>query len=140
MLVPQLCPTLYDPKDYQPTRLLSPWNSPGKNTGVGTHPLLQEIFLTQGSNPGLQCFRQILYHQSHQGLLDTIIKRKEGIHFLNHLVISEVPIARYFTDFAVFVHIFPVMKSELSLTIGMNWDHLSANSQYQFFKDCVGWF
>ena len=34
-----------------PTRLLCPWNSPGKNTGVGCHALLQRIFPTQGSNP-----------------------------------------------------------------------------------------
>ena len=33
-------------------RLLYPWNSPGKNTGVGGHSLLQGIFLAQGSNPG----------------------------------------------------------------------------------------
>ena len=33
-----------------PTRLLCPWNYPGKNTGVGSHSLLQEIFPTQGSN------------------------------------------------------------------------------------------
>ena len=33
-----------------PTRLLSPWISPGKNSGVGYHALLQEIFLTWGSN------------------------------------------------------------------------------------------
>ena len=31
-------------------RLLCPWDSPGKNTGVGCHFLLQKIFLTQGSN------------------------------------------------------------------------------------------
>ena len=31
-------------------RLLCPWNSPGKNTGVGSHPLFQGIFLTQGLN------------------------------------------------------------------------------------------
>ena len=35
-----------------PTRLLCPWDSPGKNTGVGCHFLLQGIFPTQGSNPG----------------------------------------------------------------------------------------
>ena len=35
------------------TRLLSPWDSPGKNTGVGCYALLQGIFPTQGSNPGL---------------------------------------------------------------------------------------
>ena len=37
----------------QSARLLCPWNSPGKNTVVGSHSLLQGIFLTQGSNPGL---------------------------------------------------------------------------------------
>ena len=37
----------------QPTRLLYPWNSPDKDTGVGCHSLLQGIFLTQGSNPHL---------------------------------------------------------------------------------------
>ena len=44
-----------------PARLLSPWDSPGKNTGVGCHALLQGVFLTQGSNPGLLHCRQILY-------------------------------------------------------------------------------
>ena len=40
---------------------------PGKNTGVGSHPLLQGIFPTQGSSLGLPHCRQILYHLSHQG-------------------------------------------------------------------------
>ena len=35
-----------------PARLLCPWDSPGKNTGVGCRALLQGIFPTQGSNPG----------------------------------------------------------------------------------------
>ena len=38
-----------------------------KNTGVGCHLLLQGVFLTQGSNPGLLHRRQILYCLSHQG-------------------------------------------------------------------------
>ena len=42
-------------------------DSPGKNTGVGCHALLQGIFPSQGSNPGLLHCRQILYHLSHQG-------------------------------------------------------------------------
>ena len=42
-------------------------DSPGKNTGVGSHSLLQGIFPTRGSNPGLLHCRQILYHLSHQG-------------------------------------------------------------------------
>ena len=37
-----------------------------QNTGVGCHFLLQRIFPTQGSNPGLPHFRQTLYHLSHQ--------------------------------------------------------------------------
>ena len=66
-LVTQSCPTLCDPMDLKPTRLLCPWNSPGKNTGVGCHALLQEIFPIQGSNPGLLHYRRILYRLSHQG-------------------------------------------------------------------------
>ena len=45
----------------------SPWNSPGKNTEVGCHFLLQGVFPTQGLNPGLLHCRQTLYHLSHQG-------------------------------------------------------------------------
>ena len=41
------------PHGLYPARLLCPWDSPGKNTGVGCHVLLQGIFLTQGSNPHL---------------------------------------------------------------------------------------
>ena len=57
----------FRPHGLQPTRLLYPWDSPGKNTGVGCHFLLQQIFPTQGSNPGLPHCRQTLYHLSHQG-------------------------------------------------------------------------
>jgi len=49
------------------TRLLCPWDSPGKNTGVGCHVLLQGIFPTQGLNPDLPHCGWILYHLSHQG-------------------------------------------------------------------------
>ena len=45
-----------------PSRLLCPWDSPGKNTGVGSHSLLQGIFPTQGENPGLLIGRRILHH------------------------------------------------------------------------------
>ena len=58
------------PHGLYPTRLLSPWDSPGKNTRVSCHFLLQGIFLTQGSNSHLLCLlhcRWIPYHLSHQG-------------------------------------------------------------------------
>ena len=47
--------------------LYSPWNSLGQNTGVGSLSLLQGIFPTQGLNPGLLHYRQILYQLSHKG-------------------------------------------------------------------------
>ena len=46
---------------------VTPWNSPGQNTGVGSLSLLQGIFSDHGSNPGLPHCRQILYQLSHQG-------------------------------------------------------------------------
>ena len=55
------------PHKWQPTRPPCPWDSPGKNTGVGCHFLLQGIFPTQGSNLGLLHCRQILYQLSPQG-------------------------------------------------------------------------
>ena len=53
------------PYGLKPVRLLSLWNSLGKNTGVGHHALLQGIFLTQGLNLGLLYYRHILL--SHWG-------------------------------------------------------------------------
>ena len=50
----------------QPHGLHRPWNSPGQKTEVGSRSLLQGIFPTQGSNPGLLHCRRILYQLSHQ--------------------------------------------------------------------------
>ena len=51
----------------RPHGLYSPWNFPGQNTGVGSLSLLQGIFPTQGSNPGLLHCRRILNQLSHKG-------------------------------------------------------------------------
>ena len=60
--VTQICLILCDPLG-----LYSPWNSPGQNTGGGSHSLLQGIFPTQGSSPGLPHCRWLLNQLSHQG-------------------------------------------------------------------------
>ena len=65
VLVAQLCPILCYPMDYSLQAPLS-MDSPGRNTGVGNHFLLQRIFPIQGQNPGLLYCRQILYCLSHQ--------------------------------------------------------------------------
>ena len=61
---------LFATRGLQPTGLLCPQDSPGKNTGVGCHFLLRGIFPTQESNlnlPHLLHCRQILYPLSHLG-------------------------------------------------------------------------
>ena len=62
MLITSLCTRaqplrvrLSTTRGLQPSRLLCPWDSPGKNTGVGGRSLLQGILLTQGPNPSLHC-------------------------------------------------------------------------------------
>ena len=68
VLVAQPCLTLCNPiHGLYPARLLCPWDSRGRNSQVGCYFLLQGIFLTQGSNPGLLLCRWILYCLSHQG-------------------------------------------------------------------------
>ena len=66
-LVTHLCLTLWDPLDWSLLGSCVRGDSAGKNTGVGSHALLQGIFPTQGLNSGLPNFRQIIYHLSHQG-------------------------------------------------------------------------
>ena len=56
----QSSPTLCDPMDKQPARLPCSWNSPGKDTGMGSHALLQGIFPTQGLNPHLLCLLHLV--------------------------------------------------------------------------------
>ena len=62
-LVAQLCPTLCNPMDCSPPGSSVHRLSKKKNTGVGSHSLLQGIFLTQGSNLSLLHCRQIPYQE-----------------------------------------------------------------------------
>ena len=66
-LVTQSCPTFCNPMDCSPPGSSVHGDSPGKNTGVGCHFLVQGIFPTQGSKPGVPHCRRILYHLSHKG-------------------------------------------------------------------------
>ena len=71
-LVTQSCMTLCDPINRSPPVSSLHGNSPGKNTRVGCHALLEEIFPTQGLNPGLLHCSWILYCLSHQGSPKTL--------------------------------------------------------------------
>ena len=65
--VTQSCLTLCDPMDCSSQGSSVHGDSPGRNTGVGCHALLQGIFQTQGSNRGFLHCTLILYHLSQQG-------------------------------------------------------------------------
>ena len=109
------------PCGLQPARLLCPWNSSGKNIGVGCHALLQGIFLTQGSNPRFlylwhwqvdslplyhlgspirECFNFILLHIA--GQFSQILLIEEivfsPLHILASFVIEQMTIACGFTS------------------------------------------
>ena len=66
VVLTKVCPTLAIPWAEELAGF-SPWDSPGKNTGVGCQFLLQEIFPTQESNLRLLPCRQILYQLSYKG-------------------------------------------------------------------------
>ena len=68
-------PDSLQPHGLLPTRLLCPWDSPDKNTGVGCHSLLQGTFLTQGLNPGLPHCSQMLLLSEPPGKFALHLKR-----------------------------------------------------------------
>ena len=77
-LVAQSCLTLCDTMDGSLPGSPVHEDSPGKNTGVGCHALLQGIFPTQGLKQGLLHCRRILYRLSHQGSPPYILSILKG--------------------------------------------------------------
>ena len=91
-LITSSCLILCNPMDYSPTRLHCPWGSPGKNTEVGCHFLLQEIFPTQRSNLGLLYCRQTLYHLSHVSPTSRqLLNGRDYILFISGISVYVVP-------------------------------------------------
>ena len=74
----------------RPHGLYSPWNSPGQNTGVGSLSLLQGIFPTQGSKPGLPHFRLILYQLSHREALEEVKDMWIKILWFENIIILRI--------------------------------------------------
>ena len=88
--VAQSRPTLCDPVDCSPPGSSVHGVSPGKNTGVGCHFLLQRIFPTQGLNLGLLHCRQMLYPLSHQGS-HFIFLDSSSVQFIRSVVSNSLP-------------------------------------------------
>ena len=75
-----------------PHELYNPCNSPGQNTGVGSLSLLQGIFPSQRSNPGLLHCRQILYQLSHRRRYKS---RLDGGNIRERLQCPDTPLEIY---------------------------------------------
>ena len=105
-LVAQSCLTICNPMDCSPPGSSVHGDSPGKNTGVGCHALLQGIFPTQGMNPGLPLCVQILCHLSHQGspCISEIIDISPDMSLLVRVWQSVVPWRRRWQSTSVFLH------------------------------------
>ena len=106
----QLCLTLR-PHGLQPTRLLCPWDSPSKNTGVACHFFFQGIFPIQGSNPCL------LHWQADSLLLN---RQRSPISFIyfqpKSSLSSPLPLTHlmlYLLQIKKDSHIFPLKKPKI---------------------------
>ena len=86
VLVAQLCLSLCHPVDCGPPGSSVHGDSPGKNTGVGSHSLLQRVFPTQGSNLGLVHYRQILYCLNREGNPYIYIRAVKDISTYDHFL------------------------------------------------------
>ena len=83
------------PHELQPTKLLCPWDFPGKNTGVGLPFPSPGNFPTQGSNPGLLHCRQILWLLSHQEMPGPILGALAKLYItltIPHKTASNIPL------------------------------------------------
>jgi len=119
------------PWTIKPIRLLHPWNFPGRSTGVGCHFLLQGIFPTQGSNPGLPRCRQMIYHLSHQGSPGAKHSFKShGKHIVFFLPFSLSP----FLPFSLFVPSSILSFLSVFLVLSFHiYDSLSSSSFNKLF-------
>ena len=97
------CVWFLRPQGLWPTRLLCPWDSPGKNTGVGYHFLLQGIFLTQRLNLHPLHWGCILYHWATRDY--TVCSFLIGIIILFSLIHSNQCFIKYVTSiFSSYIH------------------------------------
>ena len=112
----------------QPYGLYSPWGSPGQTTSAGSLSLLQGIFPTQGSNPGLLHCRQILHRVSHQGSPEA----SETAHFHISWPFGYSPL-RTFKPLPIFCWVIKTILSSL-LAVGKAYrGHLQCRGKEEWY-------
>ena len=116
-----------------------PGDSPGKNIGLGCHALLQGIFPTQGSNPGLPHCRQILYSLGHQGsprkdLLSSCVSG--DLNYLVELLFPSNLKHSYFIPFSFLLSPLPWHPVSLH-PINLRYFNLTKQTDHPGFSDSV---
>ena len=123
------------PHGLYPARLLCPWGSPGKDTGVGCHALLQGIFLTQGSNPSLLCLLHSLSPAPAGKLRSTCLRQELNFITLASLLSLHLPLrAGYQVLHTARGHTFKDIKKEQNACFVGNelWSPLTPSSSKPF--------
>ena len=99
---------------FWPHELSSPWNSPGRNTGLDSLSFLQRIFPTQGSNPDLLHSRQI---NTNCGISEASVKKK-NIYiyifyntYIYHIYVYICICALYIFVYMYYMQIFVLYKN-----------------------------
>ena len=111
--------------------LYSPWNSPSQNTWVGSLSLLQEIFPTQGLNPGLLHCRWIIYQLTHKGspriLKWVAYPFSSGSSWPRNQTRASCIACRFFTNWAI-------REAHLYITSGLVTNPFNLRWQWRFSK------
>ena len=124
----QLCPTLCNPIDGSPPRLPHPWDSPGKNTGVGCHFLLQCMRVKSESEVAQLC--PTLSDPMDYSPPGSSIQAPPPMGFSRQEYWSGVPLPSQI--------ILPTTEQNLALDLSLVfWSHGSAKS-LKFIESCVG--
>ena len=95
-LVAKSCPTLLCPYGLYATRLLCPWDSPGKNTGVGCRFLLQDLFLTQELNLSLLHWQMESIPLSHHASMYIYIHTHRNMNLKGERIKIQIELTVYF--------------------------------------------
>ena len=119
-IVTKSCLTLCNPTNYSPPGC--PWDSPGKNTGVGCHFLLQGVFPTQESNPCLLHWQADSLPRNHQGSPDS-----------KNIMLS------FSTTVFIFSNIYQAFATHISLLVLGNFKSQGAESNSEYLRQEGGW-
>ena len=127
----------------RPHGLYKPWNSPGQDIRVDSHSLLQGIFPTQRSNPGLPHYRWILSQLSHKGsprILEWVVYpfSRASSRPRNQTGVSCMYAGGFFTNWATMSHVYSSAAVSKNLTTIDLYACVESPQALTFFQPWMG--